>query len=171
MNKLLTQKNDSEFKKNSADFYTLTVYSKEILGYDKFRLQEYLYFIKWKSAKLLPSKDEKFADSLKNFIINEKFKILTFCAISSYFVVRYRSLIVVPIFYFSFYCGKKFINKFNGEDVDQECLCFFCKKNSEKQMTLQRYNNYFKAVDIAFERNPSIRSWTDFEKEIQKSLK
>jgi hypothetical protein len=157
MNKLLTQKNECEFKKNSADFYLLTVFSKEILGFDKFRLENYFNLTKQIRNKSFQQ---------KNLLRNKKYKIITFIGLSCYFMIRFKSVLIVPAFYVLFTVLKKIFNKIKGyKKPENECICYFCLQNEEKEKSLLRYNKYFKVVDNIIDRNPGIKTWEEFEKE------
>jgi hypothetical protein len=164
MNKLLTQKNESEFKKNSADFYLLTVFSKEILGFDKFRLENYFNVTKQSQNKSMQQ---------KNILRNKKYKIVMFIGLSCYFLIRFKSVLIIPAFYVLYIVLQKIFNKIKGYNkVENQCICYFCLQNEEKEKSLLRYNKYFKVVDYIIDRNPGIKTWEEFEKEykIYKSL-
>ena len=60
MNKLLTQNNEQAIKHNSADFLTLSIFSKDILGFEKIHFLNYDKFIKSRNISTIVKENNYF---------------------------------------------------------------------------------------------------------------
>jgi hypothetical protein len=155
MNNFLFHKNEEGIRKNSADFYIMTIYSKYILKLDDFRLKN---FIKFKDRDI---RKQNFFEINKN-----KYKPLSTIGISCVLTYYFKSILIIPLFFSSYLI----LNKLFTKD-DYTCNCFFCTSNLIKLEKLKKYENYYKLIDKSFDANPNITSIKDFELEIEKILK
>ena len=120
MNKYLKFKNEDFIKHNSADFYLLSIYSKEILDMDYLRLEEFKQF----------KKTENF--NFRNLGIN--------LGICSLLIYRFKSFLIIPCFYFCYFI----LDGFSEKD------CYFCEKQEMKKLKLQKYENYYNLINLVF---------------------
>src|SRR5690348_16307612 len=139
MNNLLTNRNDEVIKQNSADFYTMLVYSKFVLRLDRFRIDNYEKFTRTLERK------NGFKFSFMSLYEN-KFKICTAALI----MYKITSILAVPGVMLAYYLVK---GK-SGDDDYKKCGCYFCNGNLIKEEKIQRYDAYYKFVNRAFESIP-----------------
>ena len=162
MNKFLFHKNEEYIKQNSADFYTLSIYSKDILRLDDLRLREFSDF--YKSSKQVDSQLKHFQNVLSN-----KYKIISGICISSALMYRFKSILIVPLFFSGYLAMKRIILNLT---LKHECedKCYFCQKNLIKIEKIEKYEKYYKIINYIFEKNQNISSLDQFEKELEKSI-
>jgi hypothetical protein len=167
MNKLLTQNNEQAIKHNSADFLTLTIYSKDILGFEKIH---FLNFDKFLSIRIKSNiSKENNLDYTTKFYEN-KFKYLGYIGLSLILTYKFRSLMIVPIFFMSYSMTKLLIFPYKNENksMNSTCFCYFCEENKMRKVNLNKYDYYYKLIDYVFDKNPNIKNIQDFEKEFTK---
>ena len=162
MNKFLFHKNEECIKQNSADFYTLSIYSKDILRLDDLRLKEFSEFYK---------NIHQGESQLKQFqkIFSNKYKIISEICISSALMYRFKSILIVPLFFSGYLVMKTIILNLT---LNHECedICYFCQKNLIKIEQINKYEKYYKIINYIFEKNQNISSLDEFEKELEKSI-
>jgi len=172
MNNLLSSKNEETIKQTSADFYTMTVYSKDILGLDYLRIKEFIMFDQ--DRKIFTKNKNNLGGfrEILNYFVENKFKFTSGISISFLLIYKFRSILVVPIFFTNYYFIKKIISKnFSDEDNAIECcVCYHCEKNKQKANNLKTYQNYYKMISNIVEKNPNIKSIEDFKNEISKLI-
>jgi hypothetical protein len=150
MNKYLKVKNEEFVRQNSADFYVMSIYSSLILKKDFLRIEEFKKFCKDRNGK----NKNKFDKSL----------VITNLFISAVLVYRFKSFLIIPVFYSTYY----FLNYFlAGKNLE----CYHCEKQKIKQNNLTRYENYYNLINYCFEKNPKIKNIDDFEKELDRIIK
>jgi hypothetical protein len=140
MNKYLKFKNEEFIKHNSADFYILSIYSSEVLKLDNLRLCEFENFKKGKCD------------------INKLFLNL---GISSVLVYRFRSFLIIPVFYLSYFILDYLLGK--------NANCYFCEKQEIKIQKLNQYESYYNLINYVFRKN-KINNFDEFEKELDKII-
>jgi hypothetical protein len=146
MNKYIQIKNDQYIKTNSTDFYLLSIFSKEILDKDSIRLDNYIDYYKNKKSD--------------NF---NKINIIVNCILSSALIYKFKSILIVPLFYTNYYMIDYFISN-NDHD------CYFCALNNMTSSKYAQYEDYYKLIQNVFERNSNIKNLNDFEKELDKII-
>lgn len=163
MNKLLTQNNEQAIKHNSADFLTLSIFSKDILGFEKIHFLNYDKFIKSRNISTIVKENNYF----KKFYDN-KFKYMCYFSWSIILTYKFRSLIIVPIFFLCYSIIKKIIFPYKNynKSINSNCFCYFCEENKLKKINLNKYNYYYQLIDYVFEKNPNIKNIQDFEKQL-----
>jgi hypothetical protein len=145
MNKYLTIKNEELIKHNATDFYIMSIYSMDLLSKDKLRLNEFRNYKKNTKVKLNPA----------IFMTN-----IGICALLVY---KFKSLLIVPVFYLSYFCLDRLISK--------NTSCFFCERGLVKKQKLQQYEDYYNLINHVFKRNSRIRDINDFENELDRYIK
>jgi hypothetical protein len=138
MNKYLQIKNEQYIKTNSTDFYILSLYSKEILGKDILRINKYRNF-----------KNENSQKSILN--------ALAHIFISSLLIYKFKSLLIIPIFYTNYYIL---------DNLFKTDICYFCNNNQNTK----DYEDYYNLIKTVFERNKNIKCITDFEYELDRII-
>lgn len=167
MNNLLSHKNEEAIKRNSADFYTMTVYSKDILGLDYIRLKSFKDYLQVNKINSL--------DDIN--LWNNKFKILTSLGVSFILMYKFKSVLVIPLFPVVYLMSKRIItgiginypNTFLASDCGNDC--YFCKSNQFKMKQLEDCEKYFHIIDYVLERNNKITNLQEFEDELDKLFK
>jgi hypothetical protein len=152
MNNLLTQKNEESIKQNSADFYTLSIYSKNILDYDTIRINEYRNFCSMRKRGNLTHNSNKYL----------KYTIGGF--LSAFLMYRFKSVLIIPIFFSCNCLIKYFLSSSNHTN------CYFCLKNQIKTDQLDTYEKYYSIISYIVDKNPSITTLDDFEEVLDKSI-
>jgi hypothetical protein len=162
MNKFLFHKNEECIKQNSADFYTLSIYSKDILRLDDIRLKEFSDF--YKCSNQANSQSKYFQN-----VVSNKYKIISGIIISSVLMYRFKSILIVPLFFSGYLVMKRIILNLT---LKHECedMCYFCQKNIIKKEKIDKYEKYYKVINYIFDKNQNISSLDDFEKELEKSI-
>jgi hypothetical protein len=155
MNKLI-EINDEKIRHNSVDLYSLCVYSKNILKLDHFRIQEYWHFRKKQNSKLQVNKNLK---ELNILIAIPTILIL---------IYRFKSFLIIPSFFGTYYFFVKPIFKFFLHKNNDSC--YFCYKNKEETDKLDTINSYSSLIDLMFKRDPKISSLRDLEAELDKYI-
>lgn len=140
MLKYLKIKNEEFIKQNGTDFYVLSLFSYNILKKDRLRIEEYKNYNK--------------SISTYNSLI-----IIPNICISLALIYRFKSLLIIPFFYSNYYL-LKWIYPVNNTS------CYFCDRNHIKRDKRQDYENMYRLIEYAFERNHNIKNITDFEKEL-----
>jgi hypothetical protein len=182
MNNVLIQKNEEAIKQNSADFLTLCVYSKDILKLDYLHLLNYKYHLLNKSKFLAGNETKNDLGSkvsLKSSIDKNKFKFMTSLGISLLLIYKFRSILIIPIFFSSYFITKSLISATSeflhlgseeeeNRKINSLCNCYFCEENKIKKLNLDKYDYYFNVIDYVFEKNPNIKNLEEFQKDLAK---
>ena len=163
MNNFLSHKNEECIKQNSADFYTMSIYSKDILNLDFLRLNEFSDFY-------FGSKHDNFDNSYVDKIYSNRFKILSGILISSALMIRFKSVLVGPLFFSGYFVTKRVIlNRFISHDCNNKC--YFCQKNLNKKEKLDKFEKYYEIINYIIDKNPNLSSLDEFEKELELSIR
>jgi hypothetical protein len=167
MNNLLTQKNEEGITKNSADFYTMMIYSKNILDLDKLRINEYKLFKRENISNI-----EKFNNDKNKFPI---YKIFIGTSVSVFLMYKFKSIFVIPIFFTSYYLvfNKfiKFIIYYSAENLNKlNTECYFCEKNFKKSKKIENYEKYFQMINYIVDKDPNISTLKEFEKALDNNI-
>lgn len=152
MKNLLIHNNENVIKTNSADFYTIMIYSKYIKKYDSFRLDDY------KNFKSENNKKSDFFDYLKF----NKIKLLTSIFISFSLMYKFKSILIIPIFFVSYSVTKKLLLA-----VETPCRCYFCQCNLVKEDEKKKFEKYYQLIEYIFEKNPNIFNIQDYQNELK----
>ena len=164
MNKFLFHKNEECIKQNSADFFTLSIYSKDILRLDYLRLIEFSDFYRSESNQE-NTKWKFFQNTHSN-----KFKIISGILISSAIMYRFKSVLIVPVFFAGYLVMKRIILNLQ---LSHNCegISYFCQKNLKKREKLEMYEKYYKMINYIIDKNPNVSSLDEFERELDISIK
>jgi len=163
MNNFLSHKNEECIKQNSADFYTMSIYSKDILNLDFLRLKEFSDFY-------LGSKNYNFDNSYIDRVYSNRFKIISGILISSGLTFRFKSILVGPLFFSIYFFTKKVIlNRYILHDCNNKC--YFCQKNLCKKEKLDKFEKCYEIINYIIDKNPNISSLDEFEKELELSIR
>ncbi len=164
MSKLLNLKNREDVinNKKSADFYVLTLLSKDILEYDKLRIKDYLDFYRKNNLKQNDNYDVYAENKLKKYFINTIF--------STCLIFYFKSYLIIPIFFSSIYISKKIFNKFLNKKEDALDSCYFCQRKIHKQKLTEKYSDYHVLIKHILEKNSKVDNLDDFEKELDKII-
>jgi hypothetical protein len=120
MNNLLSTKNEEMIKQTSADFYTMTVYSKDILGLDEIRIKEFITFNE--DIKISKGNNNKQGGRMEffNYILENKFKFVSGISFSFLLMYKFRSVLIIPIFFSGYHILNKLIVKnLLEEDIEK----------------------------------------------------
>ena len=163
MNKLINVSNkEEETKKNmSADFYILTLFSKDILNLDNLRIKDYKEFY---------NTDKNSDNNFKN-----KKKYLFKIFVSGGLIYFYKSFLVVPLFFGNCYILNILKNKIfkKNSDVNRNIQesCYFCQRKLNKENLTEKYTKYYILIKYILDKNAKINNISDFEKELDNIIK
>ena len=161
MNKLLKQKDDRKIK-NSADFYILSYHLNLSLNINQLRLKEFTNYHNDESSVTIFNKNinKNKSDIFQSYFL---LKILPIATVSSFLVVRFKSLLILPLFYLNL----KILNMFNFNKSNENC--YFCEKQHILHDRSLINNNYYNLINYVFSRS-KITNLKDFEKELDKLI-
>lgn len=163
MNNFLVHKNEECIKQNSADFYTISIYSKDILEMDRLRLNEFYSFHRIRNEKIIGS-------SFFKDIYSYKYRMFSGFFIASGLIYTFKSILVVPIFFGGYSIIKKVMTDLI-DSFDCKSDCYFCQKNLKKMNQLATYEKFYSMINYVIDNNPNITSMDDFERGLDKSIK
>ncbi len=173
-------------KSNSADFYTMAIFSKYIRKFDIYRLNDYKNYKNGLAAKynhndnLDNDNDNLDNDNVidnnnylnLNLYLDTNFSLIKLTGgitVSIVLAYKFKSILIVPVFFSSYYLIKKCL-KLDNKNNSSNSECYFCKCNTIKKRNMEQYNKYYNLIEYVFEKNPNIKNINDFERELDKLL-
>lgn len=169
MNNCLNLKDETIKTKKAANFFILSLYSKEILKYDELRMNDFKNF--YRHNKITNDSAVQFNN--KNSLGKNKKYILSF-ATSAFLTYYFKSILVVPIF-FATYISIKNLRFYFFNKITKDCgfpmSCYFCQRKLYKDEQNDKYSKYYILIKHILERNSKITNLNDFEKELDAVMK